>query len=117
PPQSKPLESYLERHRDVAEHLPRGFLARPGDTPRPDEIERRIAGVRAPPGWTVRRTFYFPAWTCAAPEPRTRLIMHRPDCAPRLERLRVETIGALTSLIALLVVILLGWRRSRRTNR
>ena len=116
PPQSKPLDSYLDRHRDVAEHLPRGFLERPGDTPRPDEIERRIAGVRAPPGWIVRRTFYFPAWACAVPEPQTRLVMHRPDCTPRLERLRIETVGALVSLAASLALILLGWRRSRRAS-
>jgi hypothetical protein len=109
PPHSSPLSSYLERHRDVAEHLPRGFLERSGDTPRPDEIARRIAGARAPLGWVLRRTFYFPAWTCAAPEPRTKLIMHRPDCTPRLERLPVENIGALLTLAALLALILSGW--------
>ena len=117
PPQSKPLASDLDRHRDVAEHLPRGFLERPGDTPRPDEIERRIAGVRAPPGWTLRRSFYFPAWTCAVPEPRTKLIMHRPHCPPRVERLPIEKTGALISLAALLFLFLLGWRGRKRASR
>lgn len=117
PPPSKPLTSYLDRHRDVAEHLPRGFLERPGETPRPDEIARRIEGVRAPPGWVVRRTFYFAAWTCAVPEPRTKLVMHRPDCTPRLERLPAEKIGALLSLAALLALVLLGWRGRKRATR
>lgn len=116
PQQSTPLDSALARHRDVAEHLPRGFLASPGDTPRPEEIERRIAGVRAPPGWIVRRTFYFPAWRCAVPEPRTRLVMHRPDCTPRLERLPIELAGMLLSLAGLAALAFLGLRRRPSTH-
>ena len=105
-----------QRHLDVAEYLPPGAKdpanwkawveqPRQGRIPLP-EIE----------GWIVRPTFYFPGWSCGQPEPRTRLLMHRPGCDPQLRPTTPEKIGAAISLVALLILLFHLLRARRLTQ-
>ncbi|MDP9421416.1 MAG: 6-pyruvoyl-tetrahydropterin synthase-related protein [Pseudomonadota bacterium] len=95
----------IRRHIDVAEYMPPGVQQEDRRVPWLDEPR---AGRIPPPaveGWIVRPTFYFPAWSCGQPEPRTKLLMHRPSCTPRLELTAYEKIGGLISLLSLLIII------------
>jgi hypothetical protein len=103
-------------HPDVYEYLPRGVM-KPGLTHAKlaDVVEPRIP----PPtvaGMVVEPKFYFPAWSCGAPEPRTQLLMHRPDCQPRLMWTLAERAGAaITAGFALLILgLALGHRAASR---
>ena len=103
-------------HPDVPENLPRGVV-RPGT--RDDTL---LTDLRAPdplpavPGMVVEPTFYFPAWSCGEPEPRTKLLMHPPDCTPRLVRTWEEHLGLLISVAAglLMAATALLTRRTRQ---
>lgn len=111
---ARTLADFLEAHRDVAEYLPPGANRGGSDFPTPDELGVRARLPPQHPGWKVEPTFYFPAWTCAVAEPRTKLVMHRPGCTPRLERLWIERTMAALSALSLLILAALSftaWRR------
>jgi hypothetical protein len=63
----------------------------------------------------VEPIFYFPAWSCGAPEPRTQLLMHRPDCQPRLVWTLPERIGAAISAGFALLLLAFGLRSRRKS--
>ena len=101
-----------QRHVDVREYLPAGTARDGGHR---HWLEHPRDGRIPPPvvkGWIVEPFFYFPAWSCGQPEPRTKLLMHRAGCEPRLKLTAYETIGGLVSLAALLVLLIFG--RARR---
>ena len=98
-----PVEHHIH---DVTEYLPPGtqdpatmgvWLERPleGRSP-PPKVER----------WIVQPVFYFPSWSCGQPEPKTKLLMHRPGCVPEIQPTIYEKIGGLISLFFLLVLLL-----------
>ena len=102
-------------HPDVYEYLPRGVM-------RPGQTHARLSDVVTPrrpppqvPGMVVEPTFYFPAWSCAVQEPRTQLVMHRPDCPPRLVWTLPERIGAALSAAIALLLLALGLRARRKS--
>lgn len=105
-----------QHHLDVTEYVPPGAL-QPDDTA-PWLASPREGRVPAPevPGWSVQPTFYFPAWSCAVPEPKTKLLMHRPDCRPQLRMTPQEKIGAAISLAALLALVTAFAMKLRRRS-
>jgi hypothetical protein len=94
------------RHPDVYEYLPKGVLARGQTSARLKDV----LATRIPPpkvaGMVVEPLFYFPAWSCGVEEPRTRLLMHRPGCTPRLSWTRPEQIGGAISLVTALMMLI-----------
>ena len=103
-------------HPDAYEYLPKGVLA-------PGQEQAKLGDVlaaRVPPphvsGMVVEPVFYFPAWSCAVPEPKTTLIMHRPDCHPRLVWTAPERIGAAVSAAFALVFLAFGLTTRRRKS-
>ncbi|WP_051531536.1 hypothetical protein [Sphingomonas sp. URHD0057] len=114
---SKDLQRLQAVHPDVYEYLPKGVM-KPGQTSA--ELSDVLAPRVPPPhvaGMIVEPVFYFPAWTCGVPEPRTQLLMHRPDCRPRLAWTFAERIGASISFSMALALLLfscaVGWRRRK----
>jgi hypothetical protein len=107
---------YLQAHHpDVYEYLPLGVM-------KPGQTHARLSDVVTPrrpppqvPGMVVEPIFYFPAWSCAVEEPRTQLIMHRPDCRPRLIWTLPERIGAAVSAGFALLLLALGLRTRRKS--
>jgi hypothetical protein len=110
------ISSLSGHHPDVYEYLPRGVIE-PGRT---REKLSEVTGPRLPPprvpGMVVEPVFYFPAWSCGEPEPRTQLLMHRPDCRPHLIWTTPERIGgAISACFALLLLAFgIGGRAARR---
>jgi uncharacterized membrane protein len=104
-----------KRYIDLTENLPPG--AKTGKSPR-HWYENPREGRIPPPkveGWVVEPVFYFPAWSCGQVEPNTKLLMHRPDCAPRIRATGYEKLGGLVSLAALLFLLVqLGRKRLRK---
>lgn len=104
------VASLAEHHPDVYEYLPRGVMG-PGRT---QEKLSEVTGPRLPPphvpGMVVEPVFYFPAWSCGEPEPRTQLLMHRPDCTPRLRWTLPERIGGAISVGFALLLLAFGMR-------
>jgi len=100
-------------HPDVFEYLPPRVM-RSGSSPRLADL----TASRLPPpevaGMVVEPVFYFPAWSCGVPEPRTQLLMHRPDCTPHLQWTLPERIGAAISAFFALVLFTAAFRPSRR---
>lgn len=119
------LDLLAARHPDVPENLPPG--PRPYSWPSRwalDLAQRHRAPVRQGEV-TVEPVFYFPAWrvACAGrdvaafPDPATGLLAHRgSDCARRLGWTGAEKIGAAISLIALLLLLALIFRRATRSD-
>ena len=108
------LERLKALHPDVYEYLPKGVL-------QPGQTHARLAEVlapRVPPpsvsGMVVEPLFYFRAWSCGQPEPRTKLLMHEPDCRPRIVWTLPEKIGAALSIMSALALLIVGWRRRER---
>lgn len=103
------------RHPDVYEYLPRGVMI-PGRT---HARLSEIVGPRLPPpevpGMVVEPVFYFPAWSCGLPEPNTQLLMHRPDCRPRLTWTLPERIGGAVSAAFALLLLAIGLRARRKS--
>jgi hypothetical protein len=97
-------------HPDVIEYLPPGVIA-------PGHNDVAWSRLRLPqvPGMVVEPTFYFPAWSCGVPEPKTQLLMHRPDCRPRLTLTLPERIGAAISAAFALILLALGLRARRKS--
>lgn len=112
-----PLENDLRaRHPDVYEYLPKGVIGE-GEVhfgqvvlvpTRLDEILRRTHPVPRVPGKVIEPVFYFPAWSCGGAHPKTKLLMRDPACAPRIVWTRREWIGAMISVMSLLVAVFLG---------
>jgi hypothetical protein len=98
-------------HPDVYEYLPRGVM-KPGLT---HAKLADVVGPRVPPprvsGMVVEPRFYFPAWSCGSPEPRTQLLMHRPDCHPKLVWTAAERFGSAVSAAFALLIFGLGLGR------
>lgn len=104
----------VNRHLDVVEYLPPGTTRSAEGRP---WLETPRAGRVPPPvhdGWVVEPIFYFPSWSCGVPEPQTKLLMHRPDCTPRLIWTDQERIGGAISLVALLSLVACGLISRRR---
>ena len=106
-------EAMQQRYLDVPEYMPRGALLEFSPThwvehPKRDRIPSPVIE-----GWVVRPMFYFPAWSCGRPEPKTKLLMHRPGCVPRIQMTQYEKVGALISLVALLALLMQGGIRKR----
>ena len=101
---------------DVSEYLPPGAKNKPSAT----HWYRNPREGRIPPprveGWVVKPVFYFPSWSCGQPEPKTKLLMHRPECVPEIELTIYEKIGGLIS-VAALIVLLLHQALARRRRR
>lgn len=105
---SAPNHNALQRHIDVSEYLPRGAQLEFSPT---HWLEHPKRGRIPPPvikEWVVRPVFYFPAWSCGHPEPKTKLLMHRPGCVPQIQMTQFEKFGALISLAALLALLMRG---------
>jgi len=89
-------------HPDAYEYLPKGVMA-PGQT---SATLSDVLTSRVPPpavsGMVVEPHFYFPSWSCGTIEPRTQLLVHEPDCRPRIVWTTAERIGAALSAAALL---------------
>jgi hypothetical protein len=64
----------------------------------------------------VKPVFYFPRWSCGEPEPRTKLLMHRPDCRPEPVMTGWEKGGLALSLLSLLLVTGLAVGARRRVR-
>lgn len=100
-------DAVQQRYVDVSEYLPPGaqleFPTHWVDHPKRGRIPPPIVE-----GWVVRPVFYFPAWSCGRPEPKTKLLMHRPGCLPKIQMTHFEKLGALISLVALLALIMRG---------
>lgn len=100
-------------HPDVREYLPKGVLET-----QPHVLLKDVLATRVPPphvdGMVVEQRFYFPAWSCGRAEPRTQLLMHQPDCSPRIIWTATEKLGAAISLLSGLILLgLIGWKRRR----
>jgi hypothetical protein len=98
-------------HPDTYEYLPIGVM-KPGQT---STTLRDVLAQRVPPpkvaGMVVEPHFYFPAWSCGRPEPRTQLLMHAPSCMPRIVPTLPEKMGAFISLLACLLLAICSLRR------
>jgi hypothetical protein len=91
-------------HPDAYEYLPRGVM-------QPGQTSARLSDVLAPrvpppqvPGMVVEPHFYFPAWSCGTMEPRTQLLIHLPDCSPRIVWTKWEKLGAAVSLLTAIML-------------
>ncbi len=112
------LNRLLQTHPDVYEMLPPGVVEtkRNGLMPATAELHR---GRIPPPevaGMIVRPVFYFPRWSCGEPEPRTKLLMHRPDCSPRPVVTGWEKGALALSLLSLLLITGLPLAARRRAS-
>jgi hypothetical protein len=110
------VDALRASHPDTYEYLPRGVI-------RPSETNVHLSNVlrdRIPPphvpGMVVEPKFYFPAWSCGVPEPRTQLLMHKPGCAPAIRWTLPEWIGAAISLASILLLLLLRFAPFRRRS-
>lgn len=103
-PQGEGLNRLRSAHPDAYEYLPDGVIE-PG---RIGVKLKEVLAKRVPPpsvaGMVVEPHFYFPAWSCGTEEPRTQLLMHRPDCAPRIVWTWAEKLGAAISLLTALML-------------
>ena len=103
-------------HPDVREYLPRGVVE-PGQ----DTSLAEILGSRRPvpkvENMVVEPVFYFPAWSCGAPEPGTKLLMHEPGCRPQLQWTAAEKLGAAITALAATLLSLGALRNRRRRTR
>ena len=94
-----------EMHPDVAEYLPPNVIPQgKTDTKLEDVLTPRIPSPLVS-GMVVKPVFYFPAWSCGQPEPRTQLLMHEPGCRPELRWTNPEKTGAIITLIAALALL------------
>jgi hypothetical protein len=107
------LTSLRARHPDVYEYLPKNVM-KPGQT---GTTLNEVLATRDPAprveGMVIERHFYFPSWSCGTVEPRTQLLMHKPDCTPHVVWTVWEKIGAAISAAAALLVALLALRNRR----
>lgn len=103
-------------HPDVYEYLPKGALQGDATNVRlKDLLASRLPPPRVP-GMVVEPTFYFPAWSCGEPEPRTLLLMHAPGCTPRLRWTWPERVGATISAATALLLLLWALIASARAG-
>jgi hypothetical protein len=105
---------FLSAHHPVVfEYLPPNVMQSTSSPRLADLTAARMPPPRVA-GMVVEPVFYFPAWSCGVPEPRTQLLMHRPECTPRLQWTLPERIGAAISGLFALVLFTAAFRPSRR---
>jgi hypothetical protein len=110
------LAAMQARHPDVYEYLPRGVIPPGQTTAHLDDVLATRIPPPSVPGMVVEKTFYFPAWSCGEPEPRTQLLMHEPGCTPHLRATLPERGGAGISLATALLLLFVAGFSGRATS-
>jgi hypothetical protein len=112
------LDTLRALHPDAYAFVPSGVVAAGLSQTEQAKVDISISRIPPPkvPGMVVEPVFYFPSWSCGVPEPRTQLLMHRPDCTPRIVATSWEKLGAALSALAALLV-LLAWSGAMLASR
>ncbi len=105
PPQPAGGAAKLAGYPDVGEYVPSGVI--PGHIWTSESRALILSRLPPPqrPGLVVEPHFWFPSWSCGWEDATTHLLVRRPDCEPRIVWTPAEWIGAIVSLVTLLLFV------------